>query len=76
MKIKEIRAHLLQKNLISSMKNSRGGFEIRRHVIVEVITDEGITGFGEGVGDARLIQQILSGSMSQKALGLDPILVK
>ena len=73
MKIKEIRAHLLQKNLTSSMKISRGGFEIRRHIIVEVITDEGITGLGEGVGDARLIQQILSGSMSQRALGLDPM---
>ena len=48
MKIKEIRAHLLQKNLTSSMKISRGGFEIRRHMIVEVVTDEGITGLGEG----------------------------
>ena len=73
MKIKEIRAHLLQKNLTSSMKISRGGFELRRHIIVEVVTDEGITGLGEGVGDARLIQQILSGSVSQRALGLDPM---
>ena len=38
MKIKEIRAHLLQKNLTSSMKISRGGFKVRHHVIVEVIT--------------------------------------
>ena len=73
MKIKEIRAHLLQKNLTSSMKISRGGFEIRRHIIVEVVTDVGITGLGEGVGDARLIQQILSGSVIQRALGLDPM---
>jgi D-galactarolactone cycloisomerase len=73
MKIKEIRTHLLQKNLTSSMKISRGGFEIRRHLIVEVVTDEGVTGLGEGVGDARLIQEILSGSMSQQALGLDPM---
>jgi D-galactarolactone cycloisomerase len=73
MKIKEIRTHLLQKNLTSSMRISRGGFEIRRHVIVEVVTDEGVTGLGEGVGDARLIQEILSGSISQQALGLDPM---
>jgi len=76
MKIKEIRTYLLQKNLTSSMEISRGGFKVRRHVIVEVITDEGVTGLGEAVGDACLIQQILSRSMSQKALGLDPILVK
>ena len=55
------------------MRISRGGFEIRRHIIVEVVTDEGVTGLGEGVGDARLIQQILSGSISQQALGLDPM---
>jgi D-galactarolactone cycloisomerase len=73
MKIKEIHAHLLQKNLTSSMKISRGGFKVRRHVIVEVITDEGVTGLGEAVGDAYLIQQILSRSISQKALGLDPM---
>ena len=73
MKIKEIRAHLLQKNLTSSMKISRGGFEIRRHMIVEVVTDEGITGLGEGVGNARLIQQILQGFMIEQALGLDPM---
>jgi D-galactarolactone cycloisomerase len=73
MKIKEIRAHLLQKNLTSSMMISRGGFKLRHHVIVEVITDEGVTGLGEGVGDAFLIQQILSGSMKQKALGLNPM---
>ena len=73
MKIKEIRVHLLQKKLSSSMRISRGGFDVRHHLIVEVVTDEGITGLGEGVGDARLIQQILLGSMIEQALGLDPM---
>ena len=50
MKIKEIRVHLLQKKLSSSMRISRGGFDVRHHLIVEVITDEGILGLGEGVG--------------------------
>jgi D-galactarolactone cycloisomerase len=73
MKIKEIRVHLLQKKLTSSMRISRGGFDVRHHLIVEVVTDEGITGLGEGVGNARLIQQILSGAMIEQALGLDPL---
>jgi D-galactarolactone cycloisomerase len=72
MKIKEIRVHLLQKNLTSSMRISRGGFDVRHHLIVEVITDNGITGLGEGVGNARLIRQILLGSMIEQALGQDP----
>jgi D-galactarolactone cycloisomerase len=73
MKVKEIRVHLLQKKLTSSMRISRGGFDVRHHLIVEVVTDEGITGLGEGVGNARLIQQILTGSMIEQALGLDPM---
>jgi L-alanine-DL-glutamate epimerase-like enolase superfamily enzyme len=72
MKIKDIRVHLLQKKLTSSMRISRGGFDVRNHLIIEVETDEGITGLGEGVGNARLIQQILLGSMIDQALGLDP----
>ena len=73
MKIKEIHVHLLQKKLTSSMRISRGGFDVRHHLIVEVVTNEGITGLGEGVGNARLIQQILTGSMIEQAVGLDPM---
>jgi D-galactarolactone cycloisomerase len=73
MKIKEIRVHLLQKKISSSMRISRGGFDVRNHLIIRVITDEGITGLGEGVGDARLIQQVLTGSMIDQALDLDPM---
>ena len=51
------------------MRISRGGFDVRHHLIVEVVTDEGITGLGEGVGDARLIQKILLGSMVEQVLG-------
>jgi D-galactarolactone cycloisomerase len=73
MKIREIHIHLLQKKLTSSMRISRGGFDVRHHLIVEVVTDEGVTGLGEGVGNARLIQQVLTSSMVEQALGLDPM---
>jgi len=73
MTITKIRVHLLRKNLTSSMKISRGGFDVRHHVIVEVFTDAGITGLGEGVGDAHLIKEILEGSMIEQALTLDPM---
>ena len=73
MKIKKIHVHLLQKKLTSSMRISRGGFDVRHHLIVEVVTDEGITGLGEGIGNARLIRQILTGSMIEQAVGLDPM---
>ena len=55
------------------MRISRGGFDIRNHAIVEVLTDKGVTGLGEGAGDARLIKQILEGSLVDQAIGLNPL---
>ena len=72
MKITEIRVFLLQKKLSSPMRISRGGFTIRTHAIVELHTDEGITGLGEGIGNARLVKAILEGQMADLAIGLDP----
>ncbi len=73
MEITEIKVFLLQKSLSSTMRISRGGFNVRNHTIVEVHTDEGITGLGEGVGNAHLVKEILEGQMGKLALGLDPL---
>ena len=54
------------------MHISRGGFNVRNHTLVEVRTDEGITGLGEGIGNAHLIKAILEGQMCDLAIGLDP----
>ena len=70
--ITAVKVFLLQKQLTSSMHISRGGFSVRDHVIVEVHTDEGVTGLGEGVGNACLIKAILEGQMGQLAIGLNP----
>ena len=51
---------------------SRGGFNVRNHTLVEVRTDEGITGLGEGIGNAHLVKAILEGQMCDLAIGLDP----
>ena len=63
MKITRVKVFLLQKQLTSSMRISRGGFSVRNHAIVQVCTDEGITGLGEGVGNACLIKAIIEGQM-------------
>jgi len=54
------------------MHISRGGFNVRNHTIVEVHTDEGITGLGEGIGNAHMVKAILEGQMCDLAIGLDP----
>lgn len=55
------------------MTISRGGFNVRTHAIVEVRTDEGISGLGEGVGDAVLVSAIVDKRMRELAIGLNPM---
>jgi L-alanine-DL-glutamate epimerase-like enolase superfamily enzyme len=72
MKITDIKVHLFKKQLSSTMQISRIGFQVRSHAIVEVITDEGISGLGEGVGDADLVKAIIECKLRGLALGLNP----
>jgi|TARA_Y100000294_G_scaffold120359_1_gene111806 L-alanine-DL-glutamate epimerase-like enolase superfamily enzyme len=51
---------------------SRGGFQVRNHTLVKVTTDEGITGLGEGIGNAKLVAAILNAQMCNQVIGLDP----
>lgn len=73
MKIKDIRVHLLRKKLSSSMRISRGGFTVREHAVIEVMTDAGISGLGEGVGDPRMVKAIIEGRLGEEVKGLDPL---
>jgi L-alanine-DL-glutamate epimerase-like enolase superfamily enzyme len=73
MKITAIKTYLLEKKLSSTMQISRGGFQVRHHTIVEVHTDAGITGLGEGVGNARLVKSLLDGQMASMVIGDNPM---
>ncbi len=73
MRITDVKVIMLQRKLSSSMYISRGGFDVRNHAIVEVHTDSGITGLGEGVGDAKLVQAIIETRLKPLAVGLDPM---
>jgi D-galactarolactone cycloisomerase len=73
MKITEVKVYHLQKHLSSTMQISRGGFQVRNHIIVQVITNAGIYGLGEGVGNANYIKALLEGPIGAMAIGLDPL---
>lgn len=72
MKITKVTVHLLRKELASAMWISRGGFQTRYHAIVEVETDAGITGLGEGIGSAIAVQAAIQGYLADRVTGLDP----
>lgn len=72
MQITRVNVYLLRKPLTSTMRISRGGFTVRTHAIVEVQTDEGITGLGEGVGNAAFVKAIIEAGLGEAACGFDP----
>ena len=76
MKISKVQTILLQKKLTSTMKISRGGLDVRTHALIKVTTDQGLTGLGEGVGDAFMIKSIIDGKMGEQAVGLDPMSIE
>jgi D-galactarolactone cycloisomerase len=76
MKIKSIETILLKKELSSTMCISRGGFKVRNHLLVKVTTDDGITGLGEGVGNARYVKALIDGPMKDLAIGEDPFQIE
>ncbi len=72
MKITKVNVILLQNKLSSPMQISRGGFTVRNHLLVQVETDAGVTGLGEGIGNAHLVKAIIEGQMGEMAVGMDP----
>ncbi|MEK1932795.1 MAG: mandelate racemase/muconate lactonizing enzyme family protein [Pararhizobium sp.] len=53
MKIASIRTHLLEYRLETAFESASMRFDRRSHVLVEVICDDGTTGWGECLGPAR-----------------------
>ncbi|WP_204115292.1 mandelate racemase/muconate lactonizing enzyme family protein [Shimia biformata] len=72
MKITAIRTHLLEHKLDTYFESASSGFSTRTHVLVEVETDVGITGWGECLGPARLNAAIVEG-MAGHLIGQNPL---
>lgn len=71
-KIIAVHFYRLQRELRCGMRISRGGFCVRQHAIVELVSDDGTIGVGEGIGQVDLIQAILASGMAQSIIGEDP----
>ncbi|SMQ85770.1 D-galactarolactone cycloisomerase [Devosia lucknowensis] len=52
MKISQIRTHLLEHRLETAFESASMRFDTRRHVLIEVICDDGTVGWGECLGPA------------------------
>ncbi len=72
MKISDVRTHVLEAALSQPFAYSRAWYGTRTASIVEIVTDEGITGWGECYGPARLTAAAVE-SFRPLLVGADPL---
>lgn len=72
MKIAEIRTHVLEHRLETAFESASMRFDTRRHVLVEVICDDGMTGWGECLGPAGPNAAVVAAYLPF-LLGRDPL---
>ena len=72
MKIAALRTHLLDYKLDTPFESASMRFDRRTHVLVEVVTDDGISGWGECLGPARANAAVVE-TYAQWLVGMDPL---
>lgn len=72
MKIKSIRTHVLEAALSQPFAYSRAWYDTRMAMLVEIETDDGLVGWGECYGPARMTEAAVK-TMSRWLIGADPL---
>lgn len=72
MKIADVQAHVLEAPLSQAFAYSRAWYRKRTALIVEIVTDHGLTGWGECYGPARINAAVVE-QMRPFLLGQDPL---
>jgi D-galactarolactone cycloisomerase len=72
MKIADVRAHVLEAPLSQPFSYSRAWYATRTSMIVEITTDDGLVGWGECYGPAKINAAVVS-AMGELLVGEDPI---
>lgn len=72
MKIAAVNTHLLEHRLETAFESASMRFDRRVHVLVEIVCDDGTTGWGECLGPARPNAAVVA-AYSQWLIGQDPL---
>lgn len=72
MKISAVRTHILQARLSQPFAYSRAWYDTRTAMLVEIETDQGLTGWGECYGPARMTAAVVA-SVAPWLIGEDPL---
>src|SRR5262249_23101893 len=72
MKITDVRVHMLEAKLSQPFSYSRAWYATRTALIVEIATDQGLTGWGECYGPAQINAAVVE-AMRPLLIGQDPM---
>jgi D-galactarolactone cycloisomerase len=72
MKIESVRTHVLAATLSEPFAYSRAWYDTRMAMLVEIETDDGIVGWGECYGPARMTEAVVK-SVTPWLIGEDPL---
>jgi D-galactarolactone cycloisomerase len=72
MKIKHVRTHVLAAALSEPFAYSRAWYDTRMAMLVEIETDNGLVGWGESYGPARMTEAVVK-SVTPGLVGEDPL---
>lgn len=72
MKITSVRTHILQAALSEPLASARGWYDTRTAMLVEIETDQGLVGWGECYGPARMTAAVVE-SVAPWLVGEDPL---
>ena len=75
MKIRDVRTHVLRYELSDAevFGSSKGFRRDRQALLVEITTDEGLSGFGEAHGGPALAQPLVERYYGPRLIGKDPL---
>jgi D-galactarolactone cycloisomerase len=72
MKISAVRTHLLEHRLETPFESASMRFDRRAHILVEIVCDNGLIGWGECLGPARPNAAVVA-AYAQWLIGADPL---
>lgn len=73
MKVTDVTCHILQSKVDRPFTSARGWlYGTRSSCVVEIATDEGITGFGECYGPAAVAKAVIDTQLKPRVIGRDP----
>ncbi|HEX2324826.1 MAG TPA: mandelate racemase/muconate lactonizing enzyme family protein, partial [Chloroflexota bacterium] len=72
MKIAAVRCHPLRAPIEDAFHYSQGYYGARGAVLLEVLTDDGLSGWGDCAGDAALLPAYVSAHLAPRLVGRDP----